>query len=71
MNPHHQSCLPNFDFVAIIQMNLGVLLPGTLLRGLALFASADLPTVHIGAVHAAQIANAGIWRIDLKQKVMP
>jgi hypothetical protein len=36
-----------------------------------ILASADLPTVHIGAVHATQIADAGLWRVDLQQKVMP
>ena len=70
MNPQHQYCLPNLDLVTTVQVNLVVLLPGALLRGLALFASADLPAIHIGAVHAAQIADADIWRVDFQQKVM-
>jgi hypothetical protein len=59
------------DLVTVGQVMLWIM-PGTsFLRRLAWFALADLHTVHVGAVAAPEIPNAGVRRIDVEEAVVP
>jgi hypothetical protein len=70
---HHnvQQRVSDLDLVAMLQLDFGVGSLGSLLRGFSLLSAADLTSIHVGAVQAAEIAEADLWRQGFEEEVMP
>ena len=61
-HPHINRGLADGDAVAVFQVDAGVLAECALLRSFAFFAAAAFRAVHLGAVHAAEIAQGSHGR---------
>ena len=57
LDAHLDGGFSDRDPVAVFEVHVGILALGSLLRGFALFAPAPFFAVHVGAIHAAQIAQ--------------
>ena len=67
---HFDGGLADGDVVAILEGDGGVLAEGTLFRGFAFFAATATLSVHMGAVHAAKVAEGSHGRAGFEEEMM-
>jgi hypothetical protein len=58
------------DAVAVLEGYAGILALRSLLRGFAFFATTAFFPVHVGAVHAAEVAQGGLGRTGFEQEMV-
>ena len=62
--------LADGDAVAVLEVDAGKLVLGSLFRGFAFFATAAFFPVDLSAVHAAEVAQGGLRRAGFEQEVV-
>jgi hypothetical protein len=67
---HFDGGLADGDAVAVVEGDGRVLAVGTLLRGLTFLAPATFFPVHVGAVHAAEVAQGRHGRAGFEEEMM-